>query len=131
MIIEEKKYSIAEVFDMIGREHLLGNLAIRKEKNDIIVDGFNIKSISLRYKTFYQKGIKCVCCGKRGTHFKLCGDKRSPNRRHFNLYADDDTLMTKDHIIPKARGGADMVSNMQTMCVDCNREKGASYPGCV
>ena len=129
MIIEEKKYSIDEVFNIIGEKYLLGNLATEKTKSDMIVDGFNVRPLSLRYKTFYQKGTKCVCCGKEGTHFKLCGDERSPNRRHFNLYADDGTLITKDHIIPKARGGRDVVSNMQTMCEDCNKAKGASCPG--
>lgn len=128
MIIEEKKYSVDEVFHMIGENYLLGNLATEKNRYDMIIDGFNVRPVSLRYKTFYQKGTKCVCCGKEGTHFKLCGDE-STNRRHFNLYADDGTLMTKDHIIPKARGGRDVISNMQTMCAPCNKAKGSSYPG--
>ena len=128
MIIETKKYSIDEVFNLIGERHLLGNLATEKNKYDMIVDGFNVRPLSLRYKTFYQKGTKCVCCDKEGTHFKLCGDENT-NRRHFNLYADDGTLITKDHIVPKARGGRDVVSNMQTMCEDCNKAKGASCPG--
>lgn len=28
-----------------------------------------------------------------------------------------------DHIIPKAKGGADIDSNLQTLCVDCHRQK--------
>jgi hypothetical protein len=51
------------------------------------------------------------------------------SRRHFNLYAADGTLMTKDHIIPKSKGGIDKVHNMQTMCYPCNKAKGAVYPG--
>ena len=94
----------------------------------MIVDGFNVRPVSLRYKVFYQKGIKCVTCGKEGTHFKLCGDETT-NRRHFNLFAEDGTLMTKDHIIPKSKGGVNKVYNMQTMCIDCNKDKGADYPG--
>lgn len=129
MIIEEKKYDMDEVFKMIGEEYLSGDTDQDKRKYDMVVDGFKVRPISLRYKIFYQKGTKCVCCGKEGTHFKLCGDDRSPKRRHFNLYADDGTLMTKDHIIPRARGGMDQVSNMQTMCEDCNKAKGASCPG--
>lgn len=123
MFIEEKKYNINEVFEMIGEEHLLGDSDVRKCKTDIIVDGFKIHPTSLRYKTFYQKGVKCVCCGKEGTHFKLCGDQAT-DRRHFNLYADDGTLITKDHIIPASKGGQDKVQNMQTMCHDCNVAKG-------
>lgn len=128
MMIEEKKYDIDEVFKMIGEEYLSGDTDEDKRKYDMIVDGFNVRPLSLRYKTFYQKGVKCVCCGKEGTHFKLCGNENT-NRRHFNLYADDGTLITKDHIIPKSRGGRDVVTNMQTMCEPCNKAKGASCPG--
>lgn len=32
--------------------------------------------------------------------------------------------MTKDHIIPKSKGGIDDLSNYQTMCERCNKEKG-------
>lgn len=120
MIVENKRYEVDEVFNIIGEEHLLGDNDSGQTRSDMVVDGFNVRPISLRYKTFYQKGIKCVCCGKEGTHFKLCGDATT-NRRHFNLYAEDGTLMTKDHIIPASKGGLDRVSNMQTMCADCNR----------
>lgn len=124
MIIEEKKYSIKEVFNLIGEEYLLRDNDFLQGKSNMVVDGFNVRPISLRYMTFYQKGTKCVCCGKEGTHFKLCGEDGT-ERRHFNLYADDGTLFTKDHIVPKSKGGMDRVSNMQTMCTDCNLKKGS------
>lgn len=128
MFIEEKKYGIDEVFNLIGEEYLTGNSDNNKTRSDMVVDGFNVRPCSLRYKTFYQKGTKCVVCGKEGTHFKLCGDKTT-NRRHFNLFADDGTLLTKDHIIPASKGGLDRVFNMQTMCEHCNKEKGSTCPG--
>jgi 5-methylcytosine-specific restriction endonuclease McrA len=31
---------------------------------------------------------------------------------------------TKDHIVPKSKGGKDMLSNTQTICVICNTKKG-------
>lgn len=127
-----KKYSIEEVFQMIGEEHLNRQSDYEKNKYDIQVDGFNVHPISLRYMTFYQKGTKCVCCGKDGAYFQLDADRNGANaesRRHFNLYAEDGTLITKDHIIPKSKGGADKVSNMQTMCYPCNKEKGANCTG--
>ena len=127
MFIEQKSYGIEEVFNLFGEEHLIRNDDYYKHKTDMIIDGFNVRPVSLRYMTFYQKGTKCVCCGKKATHFKLCGDETT-NRRHFNLFADDGTLFTKDHIIPKSKGGLNKVSNMQTMCEECNREKGNSYP---
>lgn len=49
---------------------------------------------------------------------------------HFNLYAIDkdgnEVLMTKDHILAKARGGKDRISNYQTCCKVCNETKGAT-----
>jgi hypothetical protein len=133
MINESKKYSVQEVFQMIGEEYLNRNSDGNKSKaDDIEVDGFKVRPISLRYMTFYQKGTKCVCCGKEGTYFQLEADKNSANaefRRHFNLYAEDGTLITKDHIIPKSKGGVDVVSNMQTMCYPCNKAKGSTCPG--
>lgn len=128
MVVEEKRYSIEEVFAMCGEEHLLGDNDFNKMRSDMEVDGFKVRPVSLRYKTFYQKGCKCVVCGKEGTHFKLCGDVTT-KRRHFNLYAEDGTLMTKDHIVPKSRGGQNLVSNMQTMCTTCNAAKGNDFVG--
>lgn len=132
MVNESKKYSIEEVFQMIGEEYLNRSGDGNKSHSDIEVDGFKVRPISLRYMTFYQKGIKCACCGKEGKYFQLDSDRNGMNansRRHFNLYAEDGTLMTKDHIIPKSKGGVDKVSNMQTMCYPCNKAKGATYPG--
>lgn len=122
----EKRYEIKEVFDALGEQYLLGNKKDERVKDDIEFDGFVVHRDSLRYKLFYQKGVVCAKCGRVGTHFTL--DKMDPryegNRRHFNLYAEDGTLMTKDHIIPKCKGGKNSVDNLQPMCVSCNVKKG-------
>ena len=55
----------------------------------------------------------------------------NPERRHFNLYTEDNILMTKDHIKPKIAGGKDIVDNLQPMCSICNGEKSGEYPGVV
>lgn len=124
----KERYSLEEVWNLIGEEKLNKQTCPTGGRNreDIEVDGFVVRSLSLRYMTFYQKGTKCACCGKEGTHFKLIGEGK---RKHFNLYAEDGTLFTKDHIFPKSRGGVDSVSNLQTMCVNCNQSKGNRLEG--
>lgn len=91
------------------------------------LDGDIIKGNSQRYQTFFTKGTKCVCCGIEGKYFakeKVSCDKSY----HLNLYAIDENgkevLMTKDHILPKSKGGQDHVDNYQPMCVRCNKAKG-------
>ena len=119
------RYSVTDVFNLLGADALTVERIDRKSRDSIEVEGYKVYRQSLRYATFYQKGCTCVACGKVGTHFELDpGDNSS--RKHFNLYADDSTMMTKDHIVPKKHGGDNTVSNMQTMCVDCNRAKGAN-----
>ena len=124
-----KEYSIEEVFNMLGEENLNPeNVSQNDRKKDIIIDGYKVRCRSLRYMTFYQKGVRCACCGRMGTHFKLDGDEGT-NRRHFNLYCDDGMLMTKDHIYPKSLGGLDRISNLQPMCAECNSKKGNMVSG--
>ena len=132
MVNESKKYSVEEVFQMIGEDNLKTecyNKSNKSVENQIEVDGYTVYTRSLRYMTFYQKGCKCCVCGKEGTHFTLDSGADNPNRRHFNLRTDDGILMTRDHIIPKSRGGREHISNMQTMCVDCNKAKGNHMDG--
>ena len=127
-----KVYPIDLVFTILGKENLetqFYNKSHKSEENQITVDGYSVYTRSLRYMTFYQKGCKCCVCGKEGTHFTLDPSVDNPDRRHFNLRADDGTLMTRDHIIPKSKGGREHISNMQTMCVDCNKAKGNHMEG--
>lgn len=91
--------------------------------------GENVSMTSLRYKTFKFKGTKCVVCGIEGTKFFL-ERQRKDNKYHFNLYgytpSGTEVMLTKDHILPKSKGGRDRLENMQTMCCYCNFKKGNS-----
>ncbi len=119
-MIRAGTYSITEVLDYLGEF----------EKD---YDGHMVKMWSHRYQTFKHKGLICVECGLVGIHFVL---EKHPyesgnGRYHFNLYAlrenGQETLMTKDHIIPKAHGGKNHIDNYQTMCINCNQKKGSDY----
>jgi len=126
-----KTFSVEEVEAMV-KEDVINHACHKNDKNiehNIQVEGHDVYTTSLRYKTFIEKGYKCVCCGKVGAYYALEKSKGSSQKRaHFNLYSDDDVLMTKDHILPKSKGGADCIENMQTMCTVCNGAKGSTVP---
>lgn len=63
----------------------------------------------------------CVCCGVVGT--KFCLGKDGGGGLHWDLYADDDTALSVDHIVPKVCGGKDCLENFQVMCSRCNTLK--------
>jgi len=91
-------------------------------------DGNKVKLFSLRLRTFANHGTCCANCGLCGHFFALERHVGSQGRYHFNLYGHDEEgneiLFTKDHILPKAKGGPDSLKNMQTMCIICNHLKG-------
>lgn len=106
-----------------------------------VFDGDVIPVVSLRYQTF-SRSRACIACGIVGTYFaKERSARKIKNRKnsdepffqataatwHFNLYAitpdGREILMTKDHIVPRSKGGADNLENLQTMCRPCNNRK--------
>jgi len=94
-------------------------------KSTVAGEIFVTKLSSVRLRTF-KKSTECVCCGRKGTLMGL-DLPIGQSRPHFNLYCVEGNkriLMTKDHIVPKARGGKNHISNMQTMCCHCNSAKG-------
>lgn len=101
---------------------------LRKKRNlsKVDFDGDMIKGNSQRYQTFFTKGCRCVKCGIEGKYFVKEKHLKDISF-HLNLYAIDENekeiLMTKDHIIPKSKGGANDISNYQTMCKKCNEAK--------
>jgi len=127
-------YSLEEVFrwtpDSVVGAH--------KQKHQILFDGTLINMKSSRYWLF-KRSCKCVTCDLEGRHFAM---ERSAKKVkgvwvpmigewHFNLYAVNahgkEVLMTKDHIVPKSKGGPDRLDNYQTMCTHCNGRKGDKH----
>lgn len=125
-IIRKGNFSIEAVRDLVFKYLFV-------KKADIEVDGCLVKANSDRYKTFFVKGTSCCKCGLEATHFVLeqCPMPKRysmpDNRFHFNLYGMKDgkeVLFTKDHILPKSKGGKNILSNYVPMCKPCNTEKG-------
>ena len=91
---------------------------------------FNGKSVYMadpRLEVFLKHGVECVRCGVKGVFFVLEKGRGRFCHWHFNLYghnlAGHEVMLTRDHILPKSRGGSDNLDNMQTMCSNCNAKK--------
>ncbi len=84
----------------------------------------NVKS--LRLNVFKRYGTDCEKCGAKGSHFRI-GSSGQVDNYHLCLIAVNpegrEVLMTKDHVVPKSKGGPDRIENMQPMCAICNFEK--------
>lgn len=90
-----------------------------------LVQGDRINVTSLKLQTFKSSGVRCKICGCKGEYFAKEKYANQPYF-HLNLYAVKDSrevLMTKDHIVPIAKGGRDKLNNFQTLCYDCNQVK--------
>lgn len=84
----------------------------------------------------FKRNPKCVGCRLHGqiwileSHGSLHESREA--RPHLNLYAltrnDSLVLMTRDHIYPRSAGGSDGLTNLQTMCSNCNQKKGNALP---
>ena len=81
----------------ITRERLLKGCPSRRRRAGI--------RPSVRWEVMKRDGFRCVKCG-RGSH------------------CQPPVELEVDHKHPHARGGSDGASNLQTLCVDCNRGKG-------
>jgi 5-methylcytosine-specific restriction endonuclease McrA len=118
-----KKYPLHEVFHIIGTGR-------RMFVTDLEGIPLTVNTSSNRLLTF-KKNVVCVGCGVRGSHFWVECNPGAFNY-HLNLYGitktGDEILMTRDHIIPKSKGGSDHLNNMQTMCTKCNNKKGNTVP---
>ena len=121
------EYKIEEVLSYVS-DNKKDYYGSNKKKD---YDGYMVKMNSQRYLLFKTKGITCVKCGVKGQFFGLEKIKHQSNDTyHFNLYGIKDgveILMTKDHIVPKSKGGRNNLKNYQVMCTHCNLRKSDQF----
>ena len=92
--------------------------------------GVTVKVVSDRYDVFKKYGTVCPKCGLKASFYGIekHWTEKEKTPYHLNLYGIDkdgnEILFTKDHIIPKAKGGKNNIDNYQTMCEPCNVAKG-------
>lgn len=115
------KFSIEEVFKLI-------NVTNENSREKIKFWEFLVAPNTIRMQNLKQNWLKCQCCWKEWTHFKLqlsySQIPKNPNaviNPHFNLYSDDDILMTKKLIVSKSNGWLEKLENMMVYCENCNK----------
>lgn len=74
---------------------------------------------SLRKFIFERDGLACKHCGVLGYA------RKRPSRGYAYPTEKAGVSLTIDHVIPKSKGGTNDPTNLQTLCHDCNRIKGA------
>lgn len=78
-----------------------------------------------RLSVFSHKGMKCANpdCDRVGKHLIKTVAGKKQLSVHIDVYTEDFTLMTVDHIQPRSKGGSDELANKQPMCTYCNGAK--------
>lgn len=98
-----------------------------REKAEFL--GLRTNVHSMRLRTFATHGTTCAACGLEASFFALERPARSAPDfpPHLNLYGlkdGEEVLFTHDHVMARGLGGANALSNCQTMCGPCNWAKG-------
>lgn len=105
------KFSIPEVLSQVGNQRAT-------------FGKYKVSMQAGRYWLYKNKGTNCFYCHLQGAYFSLERFSNVPESKvHFNLYALDGTMITRDHIIPVSRGGNSMMHNVQPLCTICNLKK--------
>lgn len=117
---------------------MLASPKVKGEQGRGILAGQPINYKARRLRTFLNRGTQCAYCGRKASHFALERPKKIGNpcheysHWHLNLYITNkdgsETMMTADHVIPKAKGGKNTAENIVPACRLCNKRKGESMP---
>lgn len=120
----------AQIFRDI--EEVPPNVTVSLKTYEFGGEQYTVNLANIRYQVI--KSRKCACCGLIGTRMFLCEFEEDGNQGYnFRLFAESKdqnsvkshlTLMTRDHIVPKARDGIDSLANSQCLCFLCNLIKG-------
>ena len=99
----------------LSKTYPITQLAVEHVKFDTqLMENPEISGVEYQRGTLFGAEIWEYLLEKFGRKCFYCGKK--------------DTPLQKEHILPKAKGGTDRVSNLTISCRECNIEKGNKHP---
>lgn len=123
---KKEKLSAYERMATVSIEKGLQTLKDNASRATIL--GTDVSTRGLRLHTFLTKGTSCYVCGISGTFFAVERGRGETGGFHLNLWAvapnGREVLMTHDHVLARALGGSNDISNSETCCGPCNWRKG-------
>lgn len=129
--MSHKKQNLLRFGEKIDIHYILPKVSDNTENIELI-QNYPIRLFSKRLQVFKYKGTICKFCNLEAQYFVIEQHKKNNINFHINLYGvdltGDEVLFTKDHIIPKTKGGSEDLKNFQTLCLPCNQKKGKRYP---
>ena len=96
---QSKSFSLNECIAIYDKFSLSNS----HNKNSFAYQQRKAMSNALRFDVMKRDGFKCQLCGRT---------------------QKDGVTLEVDHVFPVAKGGLTVMSNLQTLCKDCNRGKG-------
>ena len=121
------QYSIEEVFNYLNNTKIFSASKAHASKNTF--HGLKVYAEFSAYQLWmkYKDNFRCVNCQRKAYCFLLKKHQQIKDVYFFQLYCIDQNksliLMTKDHIIPKSKGGKNHIDNYQLYCSCCNKAK--------
>ena len=99
----------------LSKIYPITRLAVEHVKFDTqLMENPEISGVEYQRGTLYEAEIWEYLLEKFGRKCYYCGAKDVP--------------LEKEHILPKAKGGTNRVSNLTVSCHECNQEKGNRHP---
>lgn len=126
------RYAVAGLLSVEGVKHLHAH-ATALDSNRVEAEFLDVTSrpVKLEITSLLTHRVlnlvnnhKCVTCKREIAYYRV-EDNTDGNGYHLNAYSHDHRMMTRDHIIPRSKGGIDDISNYQLMCSPCNKSKGS------
>jgi hypothetical protein len=134
------------IYSKLPFEETLAQIADEDKYVDVTINSFedasplyrvNVNIGASRLRAI-KKSPECACCGIRANECSVDLDVKATKKTntmqyHINFYAltgnsnrrdqQHMILFTKDHVVPRSKGGEDSEENTQVLCFNCNTFK--------